>query len=363
VDPDALQRGFIYACAFGSVALMVYWVHAVWTDVSRRASLAEERRQAISSFFLLLLAPLAHSIGNWLGPKIDRVEAESRAIGSTSFLVSLRRKAESMLVGAGRPQGLTPNEFMGLWVVSRILGALVGVLCYAMLLKYFTGVPALLTVPFLLVVALMPELFGIWIIWGIVSLVLAVLYFTLLIYVWPGGPTAVLLPFLALGYVLPWLWLRDRERARKRAIRRDLPFALDLLTLSVEAGLDFTSALARIVARRPDSPLSQELAETLRQIQMGVPRAEALRDLHDRVRMEEIFSVTSALIQADELGASLGPILRVQADTFRTRRAQAAEKAAMEAPVKLLFPLICFFFPATFIVIFGPIVIRFLLGD
>ena len=363
MDPDSLQRGFIYLCAFGSVALFVHWIHAVWADVRDRAALAEERRQAISSFLLLLVAPLAHSLGNWLGPKIDRVEAESRATGSTSLIVSLRSKAEHMLVGAGRPHGLTPNEFMGLWAVARIFGALLGALCYGMLGKYFAGIPAPLLIPFLAVIALLPELFGIWIIWGIVSLVLAVLYFTLLIYVWPGGPTAVLLPFLALGYVLPWLWLRDRERARKRAIRRDLPFALDLLTLSVEAGLDFTAALGRIVNRRPNSPLSQELAETLRQIQMGVPRAEALRDLHDRVRMEEIFSVTSALIQADELGASLGPILRVQADTFRTRRAQAAEKAAMEAPVKLLFPLICFFFPATFIVIFGPIVIRFFLGE
>ena len=176
-------------------------------------------------------------------------------------------------------------------------------------------------------------------------------------------PTAVLVPFVLIGALLPWIWLRDCERLRKRAIRKGLPFALDLLTLCVEAGLDFTAALARIVRRQPDAALSQELGETLRQIQMGVPRGQALRDLSARVVMEEIFTVTSALIQADELGASLGPILRIQADQFRIRRAQAAEKAAMEAPVKLLFPLICFFFPATFVMLFGPVFLQLIRGQ
>lgn len=307
------QRAFIYACTFGSIALFVWWVHATYADLADRTRLSEERRRAISSALLAFLAPLASLVGHSMGRRIDRIEAKTQASGHTSFLVSIRRKAGSMLIGAGVPHGMTPNEFMGLWAVSGFLGILIGLASFLLLRQR-----------------------------------------------WAGVPTAIIVPFFLIGSLLPWIWLRDCERARKRAIRRGLPFALDLLTLSVEAGLDFTAALARIIRRQPDTALSQELGETLRQIQMGVPRAQALRELSNRVVMEEIFSVTSALIQADELGASLGPILRIQADTFRIRRAQAAEKAAMETPVKLLFPLICFFFPATFIVIFGPIVLRFL---
>jgi tight adherence protein C len=216
--------------------------------------------------------------------------------------------------------------------------------------------------PLCLVLAVLPEIGGLYIIPGLVLLVGSVVYYSYLQTLWPGSLPLLVLVFFLVGTIFPWIWLRDCERSRKRRIRRDLPFALDLLTLAVEAGLDFTAALARIIRRRPDAALSQELAETLRQIQMGVTRAEALRGLSERAAMEEVFSVTSALIQADELGASLGPTLRIQADHFRVRRAQAAEKAAMEAPVKLLFPLICFFFPATFIVLFGPIFLQFVVG-
>lgn len=362
IGPDDMRLAFIYLCAFGCVAALVWWVHAVHAELRARTALGEERRQAIGSMFLLLMAPAAAGLGRWLGPRLDRLEAESVASGHAALLVALRRKCENMLIGAGRPHGLAPNEFMGLWLLGRLIGLGVGLIFYAMLLQYWEAIPAPLILPFFAVIALAPELLGFWVVSGIVVLMLGVAYYVILSYYWPGTLPAVMLPFVFLGFVMPWLWLRDRERARKRAIRRDLPYALDLLTLSVEAGLDFTAALARIVRRRPDRPLSEELSETLRQIQMGVPRADSLRDLTERVRMEEIFSVTSALIQADELGASLGPILRVQADTFRVRRAQAAEKQAMEAPVKLLFPLICFFFPATFIVIFGPIFIRFVMG-
>ena len=362
LTPDDLRRIFIYLCAFGSVSALVWWIYAVHMEVKARTALGAERREAIGSVFLLLLAPLAAAVGRWLGPRMDRLEAQSVASGHAALLVALRRKCETMLIGAGRPHGLAPNEFMGLWTVGRLVGLVFGMLLYAMLLKYWTGVPAPVVLPFFLIIAVAPELLGFWVVGGIVALMLGVIYYVTVSYHWPGTLPAAALPCLFLGYIMPWVWLRDRERARKKTIRRDLPYALDLLTLSVEAGLDFTAAIARIVRRRPDSALSQELSETLRQVQMGVPRADSLRDLNDRVHMEEIASVTSSLIQADELGASLGPILRVQADTFRIRRAQAAEKQAMEAPVKLLFPLICFFFPATFIVIFGPIFIRFVIG-
>ena len=357
---EAAQRAFIYLCTFGSIALFVWWVHATYAQLAARTHLEEERRRAISSFAMHLLAPFASAVGMWLGRRIDRIEAQCQATGHSAILVVLRRRAERMLTGAGRPHGLVPNEFLGLWFVSRLLGVVVAVACHAMLARYWAGVPTPLVIPLYLVVALLPELLGLSLAFGIIVLGLSVVGYWLALMQWPGTSTALLLALVVLGMLLPWVWLRDCERARKRLIRNALPYALDLLTLSVEAGLDFTASLGRIIRRQPNTPLSQELAETLRQIQIGVPRAEALRDLHERVVMEEVFSVTSALIQADELGASLGPILRIQADQFRIRRAQAAEKAAMEAPVKLLFPLICFFFPATFIMIFGPVFLQFL---
>ena len=355
MNPYVMQRTFIYLCAFGSVSVFVWWVHATYAELAARTQVAEERRRAVSSFFIHLMIPFAASIGRWLGRKLDRIEEEARTTGSHSLLVALRRRAGRMITGAGRPHGLVPNEFMGLWLVTRLLGAALAVAVHAMMSKHWAGFPTGLVVPFYLMVALLPELLGLHLFTAIILMGLSVVAYAAGLHLWSGVTTVISAVLIALAAAMPWIWLRDQEKRRKRLIRNALPYALDLLTLSVEAGLDFTSALARIIRRRPDTPLSQELGETLRQIQIGVPRAEALRDLHDRVVMEEIFSVTSALIQADELGASLGPILRIQADQFRIRRSQAAEKAAMEAPVKLLFPLILFFFPATFIMIFGPV--------
>jgi len=359
---DETSQLFIIACAGGSAALFVWWMFAAYADVMDRASLSEERRSAIGSFLLLLVAPFANLIGSWVGPRLDALEAKGEIQGHTAVFVALRRKATSMLVGAGKPHELTPNEFLGLCTVSRFIAMLLGFGCFAMLTVYFESMPPLLMLPLCIALAFIPEIAGLNVLVGIFLMAGSVAYYSFLQSRWPGSLPLIVLIFFILGTIYPWVWLRDCERSRKKKIRRDLPFALDLLTLAVEAGLDFTAALARIIRRRPDTALSQELAETLRQIQMGVTRAEALRALSRRVVMEEVFSVTSALIQADELGASLGPSLRIQADHFRVRRAQAAEKAAMEAPVKLLFPLICFFFPATFIVLFGPVFLQFFKG-
>jgi tight adherence protein C len=139
-----------------------------------------------------------------------------------------------------------------------------------------------------------------------------------------------------------------------------LPYALDLLTLSVEAGLDFTAALARLVPKLRGTALAAEFGAMLRDIQLGKPRTEALRDMADRISMNEVNSFAAALIQADELGASIGVVLRVQADQMRNDRSNRAEKKAMEAPVKILFPLIACIFPTVFLIIFAPILIKYL---
>ncbi|HRU07543.1 MAG TPA: type II secretion system F family protein, partial [Candidatus Brocadiia bacterium] len=159
----------------------------------------------------------------------------------------------------------------------------------------------------------------------------------------------------------PSTWLNKRLRLRRADISHELPYALDLLTLSVEAGLDFTEALDRIVHKLGESPLAEELGATLRDIRLGRTRTEALRNLSHRVDMGAVTSVASALIQADELGSSLGPILRAQSEQLRVARSQEAEKKALEAPVKILFPLIFFILPTIFLIIGGPIFLKYTL--
>jgi tight adherence protein C len=161
-------------------------------------------------------------------------------------------------------------------------------------------------------------------------------------------------------YVHPGLWLRSTLAARHRAIQRSLPFMLDLLTLSVEAGLDFMSAMQRIVERRRLDALGEEFVRVLREIQLGKTRRVALKDMADRVDHPDIRMVVNSLVQADELGVGISAILRIQADQMRMRRFERAEKQANEAPVKMLFPLVAFIFPAVFLVLLGPIILQIL---
>ncbi len=156
-------------------------------------------------------------------------------------------------------------------------------------------------------------------------------------------------------YIHPVIWLRRSLKRRHRQIQRALPFVLDLLTLSVEAGMDFMSALQRNCQRRRLDPLNEELIRMTREIQVGIPRRKALKNMAERVNLPELRSVTHALIQADELGVGIGPILRIQSDQIRTRRFERAEKLANEAPVKMLGPLMLFIFPAVFIILLAPI--------
>ena len=177
--------------------------------------------------------------------------------------------------------------------------------------------------------------------------------------------TAAFLPWM-IGTLLAWMaplhWLRSVRTKRMKRIVRALPFVLDLLTLSVEAGMDFMGAVQRNCERRAMDPLNEELLRMQREIQIGTTRKVALRNLAERVRIPQIRTLTNALIQADELGVSIGAILRIQADQLRQERFERAEKLAHEAPTKMLFPLLLFIFPATIIVLLGPIVAS-VIGD
>jgi tight adherence protein C len=170
------------------------------------------------------------------------------------------------------------------------------------------------------------------------------------------------LAFALFGMTYPLIWLRDKVKWRHHAITRALPYNLDLLTLSVEAGLDFAAALGKVVEKGRKGPLCDELSITLRELKLGKTREEALRNLSQRVDLSTLTSFVQALIQADKMGTPLGKVLRILSTQMRIERTQRAEKLANEAPVKLLFPLICFIFPTVFIMIFAPIAYQVFYG-
>ena len=167
---------------------------------------------------------------------------------------------------------------------------------------------------------------------------------------------------LMLLWVFPQMWLSAAIRRRHASIQRSLPFVLDLLTLSVEAGMDFINALQRNCRSRKLDPLNEELLRMTKEIQVGSSRKEALRGMADRVRQPDLRSVAFALIQADELGVSIGAMLRIQSDQMRSRRFDRAEKLAAEAPVKMLGPLMLCIFPAVFIILLGPVLSQAMKG-
>jgi tight adherence protein C len=160
-----------------------------------------------------------------------------------------------------------------------------------------------------------------------------------------------------LGYMLPVMWLGRQINERKRSITKSLPDALDLLTISVEAGLAFDLALQR-VTQKWDDALSTEFKRVLSDIRLGKSRREALKEMATRTGVEDVQTFTAAVIQADQLGVSLSKILRLQADQMRIRRRQRAEELAQQAPIKMLFPMVFLIFPALFVVILGPAVPR-----
>ena len=164
----------------------------------------------------------------------------------------------------------------------------------------------------------------------------------------------VLAPLMgAFGFLLPDVFLTIKVRSRRDAIRAQLPDALDLLAVSVEAGLGLDGALTKLTEHM-EGPLVEEFALTLGEIRIGESRYDALKKLTERVPVPEVASFVRSVIQADQLGISLGRILRVQAADSRLRRQAAAEEKGMKAPIKMLFPTVIFIFPAMFLVILGP---------
>ncbi len=279
-----------------------FWCAATLTTRATYVTLADGRLQErrLPLFFRLLL-PFAHRLRHRL--RIPSLQAHYRYL-------------ERRLVISGFDGLIVPEEFMWLrLMVPIIIGGILTALVYFLL-------------------AALP---------GRIAIFLHAQF----------GFIAVMLVLLTAAH--PGMWLAQACRRRQDEIRRAAPFVMDLLTLSVEAGMDFMNALQRIVERRRMDAINEELLRVQREVQVGKTRREALRAMADRLDMPDIRSVLGALIQADEMGVGLGLILRIQSDQMRSHRFERAEKKANEAPVKMLFPLVVFIFPAVFLILLGPI--------
>jgi tight adherence protein C len=161
--------------------------------------------------------------------------------------------------------------------------------------------------------------------------------------------------FGVFGFLLPGIWLDRKIKARRKEITKALPDAIDLLTISVEAGLGFDPALMR-VAEKWDNALTREFARVLSEMRIGKTKREALREMSQRVDEDGLASFVSSVIQADQLGVAITHVLRIQSEAMRMKRRQRAEAAAQKAPLKMLFPMVFLIFPALYVVILGPAV-------
>jgi tight adherence protein C len=160
------------------------------------------------------------------------------------------------------------------------------------------------------------------------------------------------------GWFYPDFWINSRIARRQREVLRSMPFIVDLLALSTEAGLDFVGAIGKVVEKAKSSPLVDEFDQFLKEIKVGSSRQEALRELSVRIGMTEVNSFVAILISADQMGASIGKILRQQSEQIRADRMLRAEKAGAQASQKILIPMMIFIVPAAFLLIAGPFIVN-----
>jgi len=218
-------------------------------------------------------------------------------------------RIEKRLALAGYPGGMRTAEFLGLRLIVAAIGAGVGALVGLLFIGGFVG--------------------------AIVGLA--------------GG-------FLV-GYLAPDFWVSRRIRARQQQILLQIPDALDLLTISVRAGLGFDAALAKVV-EKIEGPLSDEFRRALAEVRVGRIRREALRDIVTRTEVPALSNFIGAVIQAEQLGVAISKVLQIQSEQLRIGRRQRAEEMAAKAPIKMLFPLVGCIFPSMFIVLLGPAMIQ-----
>ena len=251
----------------------------------------DDHKDEIPGFRERVVTPL----GKYLGNLITR-------LAPAAWSVALERK----LVTAGKGRVWTAQGYAVFWVIVVLVVIVIAI-------KYVYGRPDLAPV----------------------QLVMLVIVFT------------------AMGAAMPWVMLRIMAQKRQKLIRKQLPEVLDLLCVSVQAGLSFDAALRRIVERMK-GPLIEECTRMLEDVRMGLPRRQALRMMGDRCEVQEVALFVTAIIQAERLGTSLGKTLNNQAINMRERRRQAVKAEAMKAPVKMIFPLVLFIFPSVFVIVLLP---------
>jgi tight adherence protein C len=260
---------------------------------------------------LELQAPL---VDRTLRPLVSRLSGSVSRMASTSFTQS----TEKRLALAGNPGDLRVADWLGI----KAIGAVIGGGLFTLLFVFPGPVKFLLDFPVSLL----------WILVG-----------------------------LYLGYALPEFWLGGRVKKRQRLILLQIPDALDLLTISVRAGLGFDGALGKVVEKLK-GPLTEEFRRALAEIRVGKPRRDALRDIVPRTEVGALTNFIGAIIQAEQLGVSISKVLQVQSEQLRIERRQRAEEQAAKAPIKMLFPLVGCIFPSLFIVILGPAIILIITG-
>jgi tight adherence protein C len=264
------------------------------SEIIKMGERQDEEDELKKPFLERLIVPAYKNIGNYLGNLTPR---------------EIRNNIEIKITYAGNPWNMTFNSFVSLQAAIAVpLGLLVAILA------------------------------------------------------WKGqieGSRSVLLFILAFfaGVMLPYNMINTRALKRQKEIQKSLPDILDLLLVSVEAGLSFDMSLKRIT-EQSSGVLSKEITRALEEMRLGKPREEALRGIVRRTGVPDLSSFISAIIQAEQLGGNIANTLRIQATSMRQKRRQRAEEAAMKAPIKMLFPLVFFIFPTLFIVLLGPAFIR-----
>lgn len=205
------------------------------------------------------------------------------------------------------------------------------------------------------------EFIGLQILWGFMfPIFLFIMNFSLQL----GFSPAVLIGLGFVGFFLPQVHAKGAKKKRELSVRADLPFFIDLLALSVEAGLDFFSAIQKIVdkSQGTDSVLAEEFGIVLKDIKIGASKAQALKDMAERLDMSEVTSFVAVLVDAEATGASISQVLKDQSVQMRLERFVRAEKAGAKASQAILVPLMIFILPAVFIIVFGPVAVSFMYG-
>jgi tight adherence protein C len=292
------------AAAAGILLITIGLVGSSTTDPVQARLLQLGTMQARNLEELELQQPF---IERTIRPLALRLSNAVARITSRSFAESTERR----LALAGNPGDLRVADWLGIKAVAAIVGAIVFFVLFVVL--------GLLGLP--------PAI-------GLVMTLVGLLF----------------------GYTLPEFWLGNRIRARQRAILLQIPDALDLLTISVRAGLGFDAALGKVVEKMK-GPLIDEFRRALAEVRVGKARRDALRDIIPRTEVQALTNFIGAIIQAEQLGVSISKVLQVQSEQLRIERRQRAEEMAAKAPIKMLFPLVGCIFPSLFIVILGPALI------